>query len=434
MSFKSPHLRVPIHLVGSPSKNRAPALAIYGRQTIADGDLTVSTTEIQLDDGVDTYTINYVGKSLREVAEEISINAQEFEANPLNEVSYLSTGDLVRYTGDDTLDEGLIIRIEGHVIKYREDVRVRLLLPADTDPRLPWYARIDTGQFIKSHNGIRYFFSVPEYNRQVWSTYFGKPYVDQTNSRVTRVTPKILVCPRTPLFWERGNIKVRINGRLQSGIVEDVDEFNGLIYLTKSIDIADSPTVDYTYREDRYVYRDINLNPSINHMPQFIGQTVLFYLKPSSDSLGRKWGHAVFHSVAPTIEGAVNQIPVGDVPTVLLGALTVRQVNTISEVKLTDTRTRGGGVKHALYDEAVKINRHLLAATDRGTWDVVPYPGNAVLVMSLPATLTGTIDTAEIRKRASRYLAMGVEPVIHFREVTAVGDGFDDDGFDGGFD
>ena len=112
----------------------------------------------------------------------------------------------------------------------------------------------------------------------------------------------------------------------------------------------------------------------------------------------------------------MNQIPVGDVPTVLLGALTVRQVNTISEVKLTDTRTRGGGVKHALYDDAVKVNRHLLAATDRGTWDVVPYPGNAVLVMSLPPALTDTIDTAEIQQRARRYLAMGVEPVVEFRE------------------
>jgi len=417
MTLASPHERVPTHLVGSTAGNLPPALAIYGRQEFLETGITVTTGEVQLTDGVDTYNVSYLGRSLQEVAEDISVNAAPFEANALNTVSYLDVGDLTSTLGDTTSDEGQIVRLDGHVIKYREDLRVRLYPPADTNGRLPWYARIDTGQFTKVYKGIKYLFSVAEYDKQVWSTYFGKPFVDQTGSQVGLLTDRVLQLARRPVFWEKGNIRIRINRQLQSSnVIEDVDEYNGYIYLTRSVQPTDQITVDYTYRENFYVYRNINLNPTVNHMPQFVGQFVLYYLKPSSDDVGRTWSQTIFHSIAPTLEGAIQQIPTDDIPTVLLGALTVRQVNTITEVKLTDTRTRGGGIDIDHYGKAVQINRHLLASTDRGTWDVVPYPGNAVLVVDLPESLKSTLDVAEIQSRARRHIAMGVEPVIDYRQ------------------
>jgi hypothetical protein len=375
--------------------------------------VAVDSTTIQLEG---TYTVTYTGKSLLEVAEEISTSSQEYEAVALNDVTYLSSGDLVKVGTTTHFDGGYIVWLEGHVVKYTEETRVRLLPPYSNDPRAPWFGRIDTGEFVKDYKGVRYVFSVPEYDKQEWSIYHGKPFVDQVGIQARKLDGKTLRVPRTPLYW-RGNITISINGVVQAtSVIRDVDEFNGLIFLAREVEERDLVKVSYVYREKTFVYRDINLNPTINHMPQFVGQFILYYLKPAYDSLGRIWSQTVYHSVAPTLEGAISQIPIDDVPIVLLGALLVRQVSTIDEVVLTDTRSRGGGVKEDLYDEAVKVNRHMLAATDRGTWDVVPYPGNAVVVIDIPASLKDAVSVNEIRDRVRRHIAFGVEPVLEFRE------------------
>ena len=131
---------------------------------------------------------------------------------------------------------------------------------------------------------------------------------------------------------------------------------------------------------------------------------------------GRTWLRTVLHSVSPTLGGAITQIPRDDIPIMLLGALSVRQVSTIDEIKVLDTRSRGGGVAPEKYEDAVKRNRHMLAATDRGNWDGVPYPGNAVVVVDLPASVRDALPVDEIRRRIQRHVAFGVEPVLDFRE------------------
>ena len=299
--LSSPHVRVPVSLVGNPASTRAPALSIYGRASIDPADLSVTATQVVLTEGT-AHAFDYVGKSLQELAEEISASSQQYEAIPLNEVSYLGSGDLVRVAGDSTPDGGLVVRLQGHVIRYREDLRVRLLPPHEDDPRRPWFARIDTGQVVKNHKGIRYLYRIPEYDEQAWSTLYGKPFVDQTGVQPRRIDNRTLQLPRRPVFFHRGNLVVSINGvRQATSAVEDVDEHNGIVFLSRTFEHRDVVQVDYTYREESYVYTDINLNPTTNHMPQFVGQVVLFYLKPASDSIGRTWLRTVLHSVSPTL-------------------------------------------------------------------------------------------------------------------------------------
>lgn len=414
-----PTVRVPSYLISNIAFNRAPALAIWKPGGLPEaGEIGVSGTKISLRDGTTLHEIQYANRSVKEVVEDINANSQYFFAVELNQVPVLGTGALFQVTGDVTPDEGQVIRLNGHAINYQEETRLRLLMPYDDDRSLPWYARIDTGQVLKVVNGMRHVFSIPEYSDQPWSTHFGKPYVTMTNVRAGKVTNRILRVGRGPIYWWDNNIVLTINDTQQSpDIIADVDEENRLIYLTRDIEPADPVLVTYTYREKSFVYKGVNLNPTPEHLPQFIGQYVIFFVRPQSDSVGRTWQQTVFHSVAPTLEGAVSQIPLkDDEPLLLLGALQVRQANSADDVDLVDTRTRGGGIKDTEWDRAKKLNQAVMATTDRGNLDSHPYPGNAVIIVDLPDSVRTAMTKEELYDRLRKHIAVGMVPLVHFRD------------------
>lgn len=415
----NPGVPVPPYLLSQIAFNRAPALSIYDPDGEVDKeDVEVSGTTITLRDGSTAHAVSYVGRSVKEVVEDINASSQRFYAIELNQVPTLETGNLFRIVGDHTPDEGMVVRLNGHAIKYQEETRLRLLPPYPEDRSRPWFARIDTGQVLKRINGMRHVFSVPEYSDQPWSTYYGRPYVDLTDITVTKIGRRILRVPRTPIYWWDNNIIITIN-RIQqdSSVIRDVDEENGLIYLDRDVDPTDPVRVSYTYQEKSFVYKAIDLNPSPDHLPQFIGQFIVFFLRPQGDSVGRTWERTVFHSVAPTLEGAVSQIPVkDDEPVLLLGALQVRQANTIDDIDLVDTRTRGGGLHDDNVNRAVKLNRAMQAVADQGTFDGLPYPGNAVVVIDVPDSVLTATTKQEIYERLRHEMAFGIVPLLQFRD------------------
>jgi hypothetical protein len=414
--FDNPNLVVPVALTPVVSDTYAPAFAIYDENVLTQSDIGVTATTVTLDDGV-THTITYVGKSLREVVDEISTSSQKFTAVELNEIRDLQPNTLAVTTDDLTPDGGLIIRFRGHVINYQEETRIRPLPPYEGDPKLPWHIRIDLGEFATIVNRIRYQFAIPEFDEQAWSTYYGRPFVDQVRVTPAFIDPKTIRVPRTPILWTGNNISLRVNDIPQtSGIIEDVDVNNGFIYLNSSLAPQDPTVVSYTYKERSYVYRAINLNPSMNHSPQFLGSFVLIFVRPIADSVGRTWERSVYHSIAPTVEGALSQIPDDGIPSIPIGAYQVRQVNTPEDTNVSDTRTRGGGIHPDNLEEALKLNSHLQAITDEGYWDGVPYPGNAVIVIQVPASLKDTVPEDEIRARIDNHIAAGIQYVLDYRE------------------
>jgi len=415
----NPGVPVPPYLLSRIAFNRAPALAVYD----PDGALTseavqVSGTTLTLRDGSTIFAVPYVGRSIKEIVEDINAVSQRFHAVELNQTPVLETGGLFKIISDTTPDGGQVVRLHGHAIKYQEETRLRLLMPYPDERTQPWYARIDTGQVLKKINGMRHIFSVPEYSDQPWSAYYGKPYVTMTDVSVAKINRRILQVPRSPIYWWDNNIVLTVNEVPQdSSIVEDVDQENGLVYLNRDIEPSDPVRITYTYHEKSFVYKAIDLNPSPDHLPQFIGQFVVFFLRPQSDSVGRTWERTVFHSIAPTLEGAVSQIPVkDDEPVILLGALQVRQANTVDDVDLVDTRTRGGGLHDDHVARAVKLNRAMQAVSDQGTYDGIPYPGNAVVIIELPESVLDSLTKEEIYERLKREMAFGVVPLVHFRD------------------
>jgi len=411
---------VPDFLLESPAFNRAPALAIYTpNDDIQTTDIVLTSAKVRLWESPTWHEVNYVGRSIKEVVEEINQSSQRYFAVELNQLPELVSNDLFLNDGDFSPDLGAIVRLNGHSFSYQTQTRLRLLAPYEDDRRKPWYGRVSVGEVVKVLNGVRHVFRVPEYTDQPWSHYYGKPYVDIQDVRPVFVDGRTLRAPRRPLYWLHNNIVVRVNGIAQpSSIIEDVDVENGFIFLATELDPGDPTLLSFTYKETSLVYKGINVNPSVDQLPQFIGQHIVYFLRPQGDSLGRTWEECVFHSVAPTLDGAISQIEVSDdEPVLLLGALQVRQANVVDDVSITDTRTVGGGLKDDELERSKKLNRAMQAVTDLGNLDGVPYPGNAVVLVDLPDSVRTAMTKDELMERIKRHIAFGVVPLVNFRRA-----------------
>lgn len=397
-----PHLRSPRML--APGKDFAPALAIYHD---IDAVVSVSNTQVVIVIGSSTIAITYPGKTLQQVAAEISVNSEAVKANALNAVYQLPAGYLY-FDGEQTADGGKVIRMRGHAIKYEEETRIRGLLPYSEHRFRPWYPRLDRGRIKIKRQGVDYIFGIPEYAEQEWSTYFGAPFVDVSSERASTVDRKMIQLARTPVFWHRQNMSLEINGIFMgASIVADVDEYNGLVRLTVPVSESDRILVSYVYREDTLIYKDINLNPSINQNPAVIDQIVLLYLLPESDSLGRRRTKTVYHKLSKTIVGAISSIGDSAEPILIVGAYQVRPTAVLADIKLTDSRSEGGGIKEEEVQAAIDENMEVRSFADIGQYDGIPFPGSAGGVLRLERSVVTNLGRELVELLAKKHLAAG---------------------------
>jgi len=279
---------------------------------------------------------------------------------------------------------------------------------------LPWHVVIEKGTVIKRLNGIDWLFALPDYDLQPWSRFFGRPYMDMVAVKTQRIGPKALKVPRPPILWRKNNVFLSIGGSIQAPhAIRDVDERNGIIYLRNQYDDNEEILVTYTYRESGYIYRNMNFNPTEFHNPAVLERFVVIYLLPYAGSGGKLRQLTVNHSESSTLLGALLSIPRTNEPVLVLGAAQVRQTNIVDDVEITDTRTRGGGVKSTRFENAKKYNEEAWSTTDRGFYDGLPYPGAAVVV-TLDRALKDTFYEAEIRGLIKKHMAMGVYPIIEY--------------------
>jgi len=360
--------------------------------------------------------MSYIGLSIDDLQSQIASSNVSFYSNSLNNALSLNTGDLNLNTGDQTTDDGYVVRINRHIVKYEEETRIRLVPPYSESRDFPWYARVNIGQFSKDHLGSRHIFNIPEYRNQLWSSVYGYPYMDSFGEEAIFLDSKRLRVSRTPILWRDNNIFLRIGSRdVFPGIIKDVDENNGIIYLNTDIPDASGLGVSYTYKQFDYVYKHIDMNPSVNNNPSVVGKFVLFYIIPERSQPGNvKRSRTIFHRTSHTLLGAIYSLPRFDYPVTILGALQVRQTNSVNDLNIYDTRSRGGGIKEDKYEDAIGINKNAYSVADMGHIDGVPYPGSSVVVYTLPSELKDTMSTDEIKKRASKHLALGVVPILEF--------------------
>jgi hypothetical protein len=411
MNFAAPFLQNPRQL--APGRDYAPALSIYFDR---EASLVVTSTEIQITIGLDTVNVGYEGKTIDAVVSEICVSSPAVFANALNQ-SHLMTEGFLFFDGETTADGAWVVRMRAHVVKYEEETRIRALEPYPEHRLLPWHPRVDRGGVLLRRQGVDFLFAVPEYAKQPWSTYFGAPFADVTAERPQFVNQRLLRLARTPVFWYRNNITMTVDGiPFGSSIVEDVDVHNGFVRLTSPVQPQSRVLVNYTYEEKTLIYREVDLNPSRDHNPSIVDQTVLLYLKPVKSSIGELRDRGVYHVIARTIPGAISAIEVSEEPKLVIGAYQVRPLSVLEDVDVRDVRRRGGGIHDDWVTEARARNMEVASYTDVGRFDGVPFPGSGGMVLKLPRSILERLDADRIEKLVSKHIAVGGSVLLDFDE------------------
>lgn len=400
---------VPVHLTPIKASGYAPALSIYkdeGTPTISVGSSTIT---------VDGQAFTYTGeKSIALLCAEIKRALPSIEARPLMDVAPVASS-LFQAVSDTTPDGGYVIRYLGMSIRILERTRIRLLKPHRDDSSMAWWARVNKGTLRTSHEGITYTFAIPEYYKQSWSPTYGAPYKEFGGVQAEIIDEYTLKVPRTPVLWP-GPVTLTRNGKaLQPSVIADVSSHNGKIYLNSPVGITDRILVDFVYEEQNYVYKGINLNPTLQHSPFLVDRFVVFYLVPYTSNAGLRNTTCIRHIVGDTLEGAISDLGkgvTGQTPIVLLGAIRTRQVEDAVDISVYDARRPGGGVKEEV--DAPKRESEAWFYTDIGNYDGRPYPGNAVVVVRLPDNIKTIFSTDEVERIARRHLATGVLPLVDY--------------------
>lgn len=415
-------------IVSDLKQRGTPVFAIYLDQSV-----TPSTSRFYLNNGTfyldvntvsDSLTVSVDGKTPRQIAAEFSESSLPVIVKPLVDTVPLSSEDYINIGSIDfhlyfddatdvTPDGGYLIRLKRHQVHYLEQTRIRLLAPHFSLSKNPWYARVNTGIINLKKDGKNYIFGIPEYDNQEWSLEYGKPYISIAGESSVPVSDRSISVSRTPIYWEKNNIHIVVDNKaIPSNRIQDVDRWNGQIYFRSRLPENSAIDVFYTYREDAYIYKGIDLNASAGHNPQILGSAVLFYLVPWRDVYGVINKTTVRHVVARTIEDAISTIPSSTDPVLLLGAVYVRESASVEDVDIVDTRTRGGGLHDQYLRDSLEIIPELNFFWDTGAYEGIAYPGNASIVMSIPDYRQKMFEPRDLKNRATRFLAAGVLPIM----------------------
>lgn len=400
---------VPVHLTPTIASGYAPALSIYkdgGAVTI-----NLGANEIAVDGQAFTYTGN---KSLALLAAEIKRSLPELDIRALMDVAPQAS-TLMLFPSDETPDGGVVIRYLGLNVLPTERTRIRLLKPYNDGQNAPWWARINKGTVRTDYEGINYVFDIPEYYLQNWSPTYGAPWKEIGGANVRMIDERTLQLPRGPVMWP-GPLTIRREGKpLQASIIDDVYAPTAKVYLNTAVPFSSRLTADYVYEEQNYVYKGVNLNPTLQHAPYVTDRFVVFYLVPFRSNAGLKNSSCVRHVIGDTLEGAISDLAkgvTGQTPIVLLGAVRTRQVEDAQDVTVYDARRPGGGVKENL--DAVKRESEAWFYADIGNYDGRPYPGNAVVVVRLPNNVKTLFSEDEVQETVRRHIALGTLPLVDY--------------------
>lgn len=433
-----------------------PVIAVYYRGPLSISSIVVKITSadvISISDGTTTVTTTYVDRNIRDVVASLNASTNVFDVvalldiGPENMIAKALICD--EYNTDKSADGAFLIRYTGHIARYLERNVLQLKGPTAKTSFEPWYARIGNGTIrtrfsdisFTSYPGINpdaiYTFGIEEFINQDWSVLYGTPYKDVFGELPSKIDysstfdGSVLSLSKTPILF-KNNISVLIKGVRQSNsIIRHVDTNNGLVYLNTKIDKNLPVTVDYTYREEDYLYDAIDLNASLAHNPLLVDSYVAFYLKPiSSNGAMISGGKSIFHEILNTevagkhkiaqpISSTLNSNNVLYEPVIYLGSISVRQVYDRDSIEVIDTRTRGGGVKYGKEDSWAETRYYY----DIGSLDGACVPGNAAIVINIPCENTTNVGMSpeEVKFRTTKDIALGVAPIVNIVKSYDVG-------------
>ena len=357
----------------------------------------------------------------------------------VNEDKYLNTNDRSYFTASRSY----------YYLKPIEFRAIYLEKPKNVSGDDEWQIRIkassfirrmdETGEVVPSGQGTLYQYSVAEYDELPWSLTYGKPYIEIPNETATILDRDTVQLKNVPMlvdpsnvynnggFPPSGYINISVNDEyLEEEEILDWDVQTGQVKISKILTTTDDVVADYVYREDFYSYPgfygsgglypttgpfewfplDVNPTPLHNHGMYASGVKAHIFLSPSWD-LDR----AIFFNEVPCYHNYTGQ-PSGiyDFP---IGSVSTGPHCKYTDVEVTDTRTRGGGLKRGLdHDKVEDIQPESQFYWDLGYFDGQAFPYNGVLVFKFSIAMQDRED--EIREKINRHLAMGEYAIIDY--------------------
>ena len=428
------------------------SIALYPKNTSTTTlSVNVTSTDVVIkyvSSTTTTHTISYSGKTISNLCAEINAKNIPILAVSLNTDNLLAAGDLISTGGFKVIpnefniynrtstDNGVIIRSIKYTIKNKSDVSIKLLKPYNDNSFLPWYPRLSVGSFSQTINSRNYTYSIPEYSSQVWSSKYGKPFVEIEGISPLFIDDSTIQLPRYPIFWNGANI-LMFNGDapLSQKLVKDVDINNGIVYLEKSNYFnKENLSVNYTYLEKSYVYKQVNINGHFSQNPFILNKYVIIYLLPGESSNTTPQKRSVYHIISDSLEEGIDNISKNYIyePFAVIGAYSIQNTYNSEELNILDTRVLGGGLiqaagpkaaGHQFLDvnekEGTEVEDFYTEARnyyDIGRVDGEVYPGSAAIEINLPNSLRDSIPEKEIISRATKFVAAGIYPIIEFTE------------------
>lgn len=344
--------------------------------------------------------------------------------------------------------------------------RIYPKLPYPASSRRPWFPRVHAGHIsqVKASDGTLVDYAVPEFSLQPFDPVAGFPYRQVEGEVPEYIDSHHVRLSRTPLHvtYEQGtgaptNITLKRGNQVLT--IRDWNMFTGEIEVEEALSFDDDLEATYLYAESDLVYTGyydeetgrfyrLDLNPSPGHFyddpngesnlptSTLADKSVYLYILPiisnaqaealrplllasgrtpeeilSAEYRQNDYRHLVRHWIAPRdasliqVEEAIRAKYPG---AQILGRYEVKYPYDPSRVQLIDTRRRGGGVV-----PFPGADRESL--WDLSSMDGKPYPGQGVIVLEVPETVSES-QRAALRDELLKFVAFGVYPVIRPRE------------------
>lgn len=373
--------------------------------------------------------------------------------------NYLKTGDEAYFTAKRSYYYLMPTSYSAIYLKKPEHV-------TSTDD---WYIRVKNGRFRRrmdsSGNVVPsgypdstlFEYAVPEYSYQMWDLTWGPPYKQSYMERVELIDQQTIQLQRTPIFVDpssvlynlddpgfapSGYLSVFVNDKqvTATGIL-DWDTYNGTVKLAQLLTHRDDIVASYSYKEEYVDYTgfvgsggiypteppypfyglDLNPTPSHNYNVYASGSIEHIFLRPYSviDDGPGGYGEptvicneALYHNSTGTPSGVYD---------FKLGSVSLGPHCKISDLQVTDVRTRGGGLsKMGIRDlDKVKLAQpETEFFWDVGYFDGQAVPANGVLVVRIPKSILisngGTFGTDEVEQKVRKHMALGEYPIIEY--------------------
>lgn len=307
-----------------------------------------------------------------------------------------------------------------YYMRFLQSNGYQALVPYNTQPNTPWYARIRFGLTPPA----------PEWATQIFQP--TRPYQLATWVPGAVLDKSLIQFERGQMFFNYANlpsilvfnadysIKYALDGSLpgspprrgtlynwKRGLIQFIDAYKGRIQV--AVDLAPTDIVFgfYSYWEQDVIYRALDVNPFTN--PSVKDKIIQFYFKSNGADPFHYIYHQVIDPVTGPVTGATNDPAPGTGTNHIFATLVVGVGVGVQDFEITDIRKRGGGLAPSWFTIPEAVN-----FWDLGFWDGKPYPVGGCLAVYVPASILNLISSSDIQGKIQASLPVGCLAVVHY--------------------